>query len=64
MRRGEKQASEALSYQEQKHNIRLRPVERRFWDLGKLCGSVNREKEEKGRKLEREEMRERAKQTI
>ena len=39
LRRGEKQPSEALSYQEQKHSSILRPVERRFWDLG-IWGSA------------------------
>ena len=34
LRRVEKQPSEALTYQEQKHSSRLRPVERRFWDFG------------------------------
>ena len=34
LRRGEKQASEALSYQEQKHSSRLQLVESKFWDLG------------------------------
>ena len=34
LRKGEKQASEALGYREQKYNSRLQPVERRFWELG------------------------------
>ena len=34
LRRGEKQANEALGYQEQNHNSTLPPVERRFWELG------------------------------
>ena len=34
LRKGEKQSSEALSYQEQHNSSRLRPIERRFWELG------------------------------
>ena len=41
LRRGEKQASDSLSYQEQKHNSKLRPVERRYWDLGSWGSDVD-----------------------
>ena len=43
-RRGEKQAREVLADQEQNHNSRLRPVERRYPELGYLGKrSVDRE---------------------
>lgn len=50
LRRGEKQANEALGYQEQNHSNRLRPVERRFpklviWESDQLI-------EKRGRKFE------------
>ena len=50
LRRGEKQASEALGYQEQNQNSILRPVERRFLELG-IWGS-DQLIEKRGRKLE------------
>ena len=48
--RGEKQASEALGYQEQNHNSRLQPVERIFLELG-IWGS-DQLIEKRGRKLD------------
>ena len=47
-----KQASEALNYQEQKHNSRLRPVESRFRDLGIWGSDVDQLIEKKMRKVE------------
>ena len=48
--KGEKQANEALGYQEQNHSSRLRPVERRFPELG-IWGS-DQLVEKIGRKVE------------
>ena len=45
-----KQANEDLCYQEQNHSSRLRPVERRFQELG-IWGS-DQLIEKRGRKLE------------